>query len=74
MDMPCTCPPFLVTTGVPLTLGNDTSLTRSLITSPLTMSLSDVTSARAKNLTADLWSASTGAPWDNLPETPPDGG
>ena len=59
--------------GVALTLGNSTPATRSLVTSSLTMSLSEVTSERATNLTGGLWSASVGASWDNLPEVPPDG-
>ena len=59
--------------GVPLKLASTTPKVRSLNTEPLSLSLSDVTSAQATNLTGGLWDASTGADWDRLPEVPPDG-
>jgi hypothetical protein len=54
-------------------LSNSTPTARKLTTHPLTMSLSEVTSERASNLTGGLWSASIGATYDDLPEVPPDG-
>lgn len=46
---------------------------RPLVTESLSMSVSSVSSERADELTGGLWSSEVGAPWDQLPEVPPDG-
>ncbi|KAG1668837.1 hypothetical protein FOA52_004932 [Chlamydomonas sp. UWO 241] len=59
--------------GVALQLG-DVPTQRGLETLPLTMAITDVTSATADNLTGGLWAPDVGAPWDKVPwEVPPDG-
>ena len=60
-------------TGAPLQLG-DTPASRKLSSSPLTLSISDVLSDKADELTDGRWASSLGLPDDSYLEVPPDGG
>ncbi|PNW72413.1 hypothetical protein CHLRE_16g677205v5 [Chlamydomonas reinhardtii] len=58
--------------GAPLQLG-DTPASRKLSSSPLTLSISDVLSDKADELTDGRWASSLGLPDDSYLEVPPDG-
>lgn len=63
--------PCLDFSGIPLGATEETEVV--LFTASLAISILDISSTFAQNLTGGLWDASIGTEDDNLPEAPPGG-